>query len=70
MPNRDPSKRTEEPDVPDVPADGENDTEGHNLWISPSASRVMTNSRMRDIERQARERQRVKDAQEARTKKR
>jgi redox-sensitive bicupin YhaK (pirin superfamily) len=40
----------------------EGDVEGHNLWLNPSASREMTSSRTRDIEREARERQRAKEA--------
>jgi hypothetical protein len=38
------------------------DVEGHNLWMNPSASREMTNSRSRDLEREARDRQRAKEA--------
>ena len=40
----------------------ENDVEGHNLWVNPSASREMTNGRNREIERETRERQRAKEA--------
>jgi hypothetical protein len=40
----------------------DNDVEGHNLWVNPSASREMTNGRSREIEREARERQRAKEA--------
>jgi hypothetical protein len=53
-------------DRPDLPKDDGDDTEGHNLWISPSVSREMANSRSRDIEREARERQRAKEARERR----
>jgi hypothetical protein len=60
MPKHKTPKASEDPQVPP------DDTEGHNLWISPSASREMANSRNRDIERQARERQRVKEAQDKR----
>ena len=55
-------KNQPEPDGGPTPED----TEGHSLWISPSASRELANSRNRDIERQARERQRAKEAQDRR----
>ena len=51
-------------DEPQIPAD-DSDTEGHNMWINPSASREMTNSRSRDMEREMRDRQRAKEAKEA-----
>lgn len=51
-------------DGPPTPTDAGDDTEGHSLWISPSASREMANSRNRDLERQTRDRQRVKEAQD------
>lgn len=38
------------------------DVEGHNLWMNPSASREMISSRSRDMEREARDRQRAKEA--------
>ena len=44
------------------PSDEDQDVEGHNLWMNPSASREMINSRSRDMEREARERQRAKEA--------
>lgn len=44
------------------PPDESQDVEGHNLWMNPSASREMINSRSRDMEREARERQRAKEA--------
>ena len=44
------------------PADEGQDVEGHNLWMNPSASREMINSRSRDMERETRERQRAKEA--------
>jgi redox-sensitive bicupin YhaK (pirin superfamily) len=51
-------KATDEPQLPE----GGDDVEGHNLWVNPSASREMTQSRSREIEREARERQRAKEA--------
>jgi redox-sensitive bicupin YhaK (pirin superfamily) len=48
-------------DQPQLPEEGQ-DVEGHNLWMNPSASREMTNSRSRDLEREARDRQRAKEA--------
>ena len=57
-------------DAPKAPDDGAGaegqDTEGHNLWINPSAGREMTRGRNADIERQVRERQREKDAKKKR----
>ncbi|MCY7417010.1 MAG: hypothetical protein LH650_00685 [Chloroflexi bacterium] len=46
----------------DSDSQGENDTEGHSLWINPSASYDMAKARNKDIERQAREHQRQKEA--------
>ena len=46
---------------PQLPEEGQ-DVEGHNLWMNPSASREMTNSRSRDLEREARDRQRAQEA--------
>ena len=43
---------------------GSADTEGNSLWINPSAARELANSRARDIERETRERQRIKAARE------
>jgi hypothetical protein len=40
----------------------EQDTEGHGMWISPTLSRDLATSRSRDIEREARERQRAKES--------
>jgi hypothetical protein len=48
-------------DGPELPEQGD-DTEGHNLWINPSASREIVASRSREIEREARERQRAKES--------
>lgn len=49
-------------DQPEPAEQDEDDVEGHNLWMNPSASREMTASRSRDIEREARDRQRAKEA--------
>jgi hypothetical protein len=59
--------KAEDPQAPDdgTATDGQ-DTEGHNLWINPSAGREMTRGRNADIERQVRERQREKEAQKKR----
>ena len=66
MPKQRIPKADTEPAPPDAsPADAA-DVEGHNLWINPAASREMTNSRNRDIERQVRERQREKEARKQR----
>jgi len=54
-------------DEPHSPAADDSDTEGHNLWVNPSASREMTNSRSRDMEREMRDRQRAKDAKDAKS---
>ena len=43
------------------PAD-EQDVEGHNMWIDPGSSRDLANSRNKDLERAARERNRAKEA--------
>jgi hypothetical protein len=55
---------------PTEPGDGAGteglDTQGHNLWINPSAGREMARGRNADIERQVRERQREKEAKKRR----
>ncbi|MEA2623387.1 MAG: hypothetical protein QOH61_2297 [Chloroflexota bacterium] len=38
------------------------DTEGHNLWVNPGASRELARGRNADREREMRERQRAKEA--------
>jgi hypothetical protein len=58
------TEQTKPADEPQMPAE-DSDTEGHNMWINPSASREMTNSRSRDMEREMRDRQRAKEAKEA-----
>ena len=58
-------------DEPQTPNDGagtgadDQDTEGHNMWISGSG-RELSRNRNADIERQVRERQREKDAKKKR----
>ena len=42
--------------------DGE-DVEGHNMWIGPTVSRDLARNRSKELERQARDRQRTKDTQ-------
>lgn len=39
----------------------EQDTEGHNVWVNPTLSRDLATSRSRDVEREARDRQRAKE---------
>lgn len=56
------SENTKNADQPRLPDEGEQDVEGHNLWMNPSASREMTNGRSREIEREMRDRQRAKEA--------
>lgn len=43
------------------PPEEEQDTEGHNVWINPTLSRDLATSRSRDVEREARDRQRAKE---------
>jgi hypothetical protein len=38
------------------------DVEGHNMWIGPTVSRDLARSRSKELERQARDRQRAKEA--------
>ncbi len=52
--------------LPAPPDDGEQDTEGHNMMISPTLGRDLARGRDADIERAARERQRQKEAQKRR----
>lgn len=56
------SENTKNADQPQLPDAGEQDVEGHNLWMNPSASREMTSGRSREIEREMRDRQRAKEA--------
>ena len=49
------------PNAPDERQQGE-DVEGHNMWIGPTVSRDLARSRSKDVEREARERQRAKEA--------
>lgn len=44
----------------------DSDTEGHNLWIDPGLSADLARSRNKDIEKQARERKRAKEAKKKR----
>jgi len=60
-----PGKNVENSDQPQLPEQDGNDVEGHNLWLNPSASREMTSSRSREIERELRDRQRAKEAKGA-----
>jgi hypothetical protein len=56
--------RTPQPKNSDDPIKDESgqDTEGHNLWVNPGASREMANGRNADREREMRERARQKEA--------
>jgi hypothetical protein len=56
------AKADDQPQLPEQPE--QSDVEGHNMWVNPSASREMTSSRSREIERQMRERQRAKEAKD------
>lgn len=58
------TEKTPSNDQPQLPDEGD-DVEGHNLWLNPSASREMTSGRSREIEREIRERQRAKEAKDA-----
>jgi hypothetical protein len=49
------------PNAPDERQQSE-DVEGHNMWIGPTVSRDLARSRSKDVEREARERQRAKEA--------
>ena len=51
-----------EPQQPVGPTDETDDTEGHNMFGNPGASYDMHKARSKDIERQAREHQRQKEA--------
>lgn len=42
--------------------DDENDVEGHNMWINPTMSSDMARNRSKDLEKEARERNRAKEA--------
>jgi hypothetical protein len=50
------------PRPPTEPAGADQDTEGHNLWIDPRMSRDLATSRSKDLEREARERQRARES--------
>lgn len=51
-----------DPQQPVGSTDDPDDTEGQSMWISPGASYDMAKSRSKEIERQAREHQRQKEA--------
>ncbi len=51
-----------ESQLPLGPTDDENDTEGHSQFMNPGSSYDMAKARNRDIERQAREHAREKEA--------
>ena len=38
------------------------DVEGHNMWIGPTVSRDLARNHSKELERQAKERQRAKEA--------
>ncbi len=50
---------------PVEPPDDEQDVEGHSLYINPTIASDMARSRSKDIDRQVRERNHVKEAKEA-----
>ncbi len=47
---------------PQSDQDEEKDVEGHNMWISPTINSEMARNRSKDLEREARERNRAKEA--------
>jgi hypothetical protein len=47
---------------PQSDQDEEKDVEGHNMWISPTINSDMARNRSKDVEREARERNRAKEA--------
>ena len=57
------STKTQKPADEPTP-DDVMDTEGQSLSMNPSASREMANVRSREIEREARERQRAKESKQ------
>ena len=48
------------PHPEDQPADDQ-DVEGHNMWINPSMSGDLARNRSKELEREARERNRAKE---------
>ena len=52
-------KRTPQPESEPV---DEQDVEGHNMWISPTISSDMARSRSKELEKEARDRNRAKEA--------
>jgi len=48
------------------PDESGEDTEGHNMWINPGSARDISRTRNAEIERQVRDRQRQKEAQQKR----
>ena len=57
-----PATQQPDADLPLGPTDDDNDTEGQSLWVGHSASYDMAKARNKEIERQAREHARQKEA--------
>jgi len=55
------SENKAEPQPESQPADDQ-DVEGHNMWINPSMSGDLARNRSKELEREARERNRAKEA--------
>jgi hypothetical protein len=51
-----------DPQQPVGPTDDPEDVEGHSMWLNPGSSYDLAKSRSKEIERQAREHQRQKEA--------
>ena len=51
-----------DPQQPVGPTDDPDDTEGHSMWLNPGSSYELSKARSKDIERQAREHAREKEA--------
>lgn len=45
-----------------VQPDDEQDVEGHNMWINPTLNSDMARNRSKELEKEARDRNRAKDA--------
>jgi hypothetical protein len=55
-------KPKQDPNASSGERDDSEDVEGHNMWIGPTVSRDLARNRSKELERQARDRQRSKDS--------
>ena len=55
------SETQKHPKPPTDEARDSEDVEGHNMWIGPTVSRDLARNRSKELEREARDRQRSKD---------